>query len=250
MPYSGLMATKELLRSPAVEDYSKAIFSLAVPQRRAGLDERAGRATGHHAGLGLGDAQEARRAGADHPRALPRSAPDRRRAAPRARGDPPSPAARELPGRGAGDALGSSARRGRGARARALRGSRGADRGQARQPDGGPARRPDPERRSRARRSPRPAAWRAWQPGDEGVFVRVSDSDPEMLRYLAGCGISPGDRFAVRERQPFGGPLFVRLRRARARDRRPARRRDARRGRPGARRSRADAGEEASDGHD
>lgn len=45
--------------------------------------------------------------------------------------------------------------------------------------------------------------------GDEGVFVRVSDSDPEMLRYLAGCGISPGDRFIVRERQPFGGPLFV-----------------------------------------
>jgi DtxR family Mn-dependent transcriptional regulator len=46
-------------------------------------------------------------------------------------------------------------------------------------------------------------------PGDEGVFVRVSDSDPEMLRYLADRGISPGDRFAVRERQPFGGPLFV-----------------------------------------
>jgi DtxR family Mn-dependent transcriptional regulator len=45
--------------------------------------------------------------------------------------------------------------------------------------------------------------------GQEGVFVRVSDSDPEMLRYLAGCGISPGDSFTVRERQPFGGPLFV-----------------------------------------
>ncbi len=47
------------------------------------------------------------------------------------------------------------------------------------------------------------------EPGDQGVFVRVSDSDPEMLRYLADRGISPGDRFAVRERQPFGGPLFV-----------------------------------------
>jgi DtxR family Mn-dependent transcriptional regulator len=47
------------------------------------------------------------------------------------------------------------------------------------------------------------------QPGTEGVFVRVSDSDPEMLRYLAECGISPGDRFGVRARQPFGGPLFV-----------------------------------------
>jgi DtxR family Mn-dependent transcriptional regulator len=47
------------------------------------------------------------------------------------------------------------------------------------------------------------------QPGDEGRFVRVSDSDPEMLRYLADRGISPGDRFVVRDRQPFGGPLFV-----------------------------------------
>jgi DtxR family Mn-dependent transcriptional regulator len=46
-------------------------------------------------------------------------------------------------------------------------------------------------------------------PGARGLFVRVSDSDPEMLRYLARCGISPGDRFTVRERQPFGGPLFV-----------------------------------------
>jgi DtxR family transcriptional regulator, Mn-dependent transcriptional regulator len=47
------------------------------------------------------------------------------------------------------------------------------------------------------------------QPGDVGLFVRVSDSDPAMLRYLADRGISPGDRFAVRDRQPFGGPLFV-----------------------------------------
>jgi DtxR family transcriptional regulator, Mn-dependent transcriptional regulator len=47
------------------------------------------------------------------------------------------------------------------------------------------------------------------EPADQGVFVRISDSDPAMLRYLAGCGISPGDRFSVRDRQPFGGPLFV-----------------------------------------
>jgi DtxR family Mn-dependent transcriptional regulator len=47
------------------------------------------------------------------------------------------------------------------------------------------------------------------QPGDEGLFVRISDSDPAMLRYLADRGISPGERFSVRDRQPFGGPLFV-----------------------------------------
>ena len=48
-------------------------------------------------------------------------------------------------------------------------------------------------------------------PGATGVFVRVSDSDPEMLRYLAARGIAPGARFEVLERQPFGGPLFVRF---------------------------------------
>ena len=48
-------------------------------------------------------------------------------------------------------------------------------------------------------------------PGTSGVFVRVSDSDPEMLRYLAERGIAPGDAFEVVERQPFGGPLFVRF---------------------------------------
>jgi DtxR family Mn-dependent transcriptional regulator len=45
--------------------------------------------------------------------------------------------------------------------------------------------------------------------GERGVFVRVSDADPEMLRYLAELGISPGDPFEVLEHQPFGGPLLV-----------------------------------------
>ena len=128
--------------------------------------------------------------------------------APRARGDPPPPADRELPGGSAGHALGSGSRRGGGARARALGGSRGADRGQARAPHRRPPRRSDPHRRAELQ-EPRRASWTSLQPGDQGVFVRVSDSDPEMLRYLAGRGISPGDRFTVRERQPFGGPLFV-----------------------------------------
>ncbi len=47
--------------------------------------------------------------------------------------------------------------------------------------------------------------------GARGTFVRVSDSEPEMLRYLAERGISPGDGFEVIERQPFDGPLFVRF---------------------------------------
>ena len=48
-------------------------------------------------------------------------------------------------------------------------------------------------------------------PGARGLFVRVSDSDPEMLRYLAERGIAPGDRFEVLERQPFEGPLTIRF---------------------------------------
>jgi DtxR family transcriptional regulator, Mn-dependent transcriptional regulator len=51
----------------------------------------------------------------------------------------------------------------------------------------------------------------ALEPGAAGTFVRVSDSDPAMLRYLAERGISPGDPFEVLERQPFGGPLVVRI---------------------------------------
>src|SRR5262249_23116125 len=46
--------------------------------------------------------------------------------------------------------------------------------------------------------------------GASGRLVRVSD-DPEMLRYLAGLGIALGDRLEVVDRQPFGGPVFVRF---------------------------------------
>ena len=47
--------------------------------------------------------------------------------------------------------------------------------------------------------------------GATGTFVRVSDSDPEMLRYLGQRGVAPGASFEVIDRQPFGGPLFVRF---------------------------------------
>ncbi len=51
----------------------------------------------------------------------------------------------------------------------------------------------------------------ALEAGDRGTFVRVSDSDPEMLRFLSDRGIAPGDTFEVVEKQPFDGPLFVRF---------------------------------------
>jgi DtxR family Mn-dependent transcriptional regulator len=51
----------------------------------------------------------------------------------------------------------------------------------------------------------------ALTPGMTGTFTRVSDSDPEMLRYLSERGIAPGDTLEVVEKQPFDGPLFVRF---------------------------------------
>jgi DtxR family transcriptional regulator, Mn-dependent transcriptional regulator len=49
------------------------------------------------------------------------------------------------------------------------------------------------------------------EPGARGRFIRISDSDPDMLRYLAERGIAPGAEFEVVEKQPFGGPSFVRF---------------------------------------
>jgi DtxR family transcriptional regulator, Mn-dependent transcriptional regulator len=49
------------------------------------------------------------------------------------------------------------------------------------------------------------------EPGDRGRFVRVSDSDPAMLRYLSERGVTLGDALEVLDRQPFGGPLTVRF---------------------------------------
>src|SRR5262245_25971171 len=47
------------------------------------------------------------------------------------------------------------------------------------------------------------------EPGQEGVFTRVSDSDASMLRYLAERAIQPGTRLRVLSREPFGGPVVI-----------------------------------------
>jgi DtxR family transcriptional regulator, Mn-dependent transcriptional regulator len=49
------------------------------------------------------------------------------------------------------------------------------------------------------------------EPGACGTLVRVSDDDPEMLRFLTDRGITPGTRLEVIDRQPFEGPLSVRV---------------------------------------
>ncbi|HEY7267798.1 MAG TPA: metal-dependent transcriptional regulator [Solirubrobacterales bacterium] len=49
------------------------------------------------------------------------------------------------------------------------------------------------------------------EPGERGVFARVSDSDSSMLRYLAEREIQPGDGLVVSSREPFGGPVMVEI---------------------------------------
>lgn len=51
----------------------------------------------------------------------------------------------------------------------------------------------------------------ALDPGTEAVFVRVSDANPAMLRFLSARGISIGDRLEMIEQQPFDGPAVVRV---------------------------------------
>lgn len=58
---------------------------------------------------------------------------------------------------------------------------------------------------------PRTLSLAALEPGAHGRLVRVSDADPDMLRYLAERAVRIGDEFEVLERQPFAGPLTVRF---------------------------------------
>jgi DtxR family Mn-dependent transcriptional regulator len=46
--------------------------------------------------------------------------------------------------------------------------------------------------------------------GERARFARVSDSNSEMLRYLSDRGIAPGDELECMGREPFGGPVTVR----------------------------------------
>jgi len=47
--------------------------------------------------------------------------------------------------------------------------------------------------------------------GATGTFVRVSDSNPELLRFLSERGIVPGMELEVVDKHPFDGPLFARV---------------------------------------
>lgn len=44
---------------------------------------------------------------------------------------------------------------------------------------------------------------------------RVSDRDPEMLRYIDSLGLRPGAQITVEKKSPFGGPVWVKVGRKR-----------------------------------
>lgn len=48
-------------------------------------------------------------------------------------------------------------------------------------------------------------------PGELAKLLQVSGRDAELLRYVAALGLRPGVRFEVAARQPFGGPVTIRL---------------------------------------
>jgi DtxR family Mn-dependent transcriptional regulator len=47
--------------------------------------------------------------------------------------------------------------------------------------------------------------------GRAAVVARVQNNDPELLRYLGRLGLYPGAAVSIVSREPFAGPLFVRV---------------------------------------
>ena len=47
------------------------------------------------------------------------------------------------------------------------------------------------------------------QDGDAGTVARISDADPEMLRYFDSVGISLDSRLRVLARRDFAGMISV-----------------------------------------
>src|SRR5262249_43130317 len=47
--------------------------------------------------------------------------------------------------------------------------------------------------------------------GGRAVVRRVPDTDPELLRYIGSLGLLPGASVEMRAREPFNGPMTVRV---------------------------------------
>lgn len=47
--------------------------------------------------------------------------------------------------------------------------------------------------------------------GASARVMRVADEDPDLLRHVAGLGLTPGKTVTLIERAPFGGPIDLRV---------------------------------------
>jgi DtxR family Mn-dependent transcriptional regulator len=68
---------------------------------------------------------------------------------------------------------------------------------------------PIPPKNGAYREEPLESLWSA--AADRLVVRRVSDRDPDVLRYLGTIGVRPGVEIAVVDRAPFDGPVTVRV---------------------------------------
>jgi len=48
-------------------------------------------------------------------------------------------------------------------------------------------------------------------PQEGGVIVKITEEEPELLRYLAILGLRPGASLKVVEKAPFNGPITVKV---------------------------------------
>ena len=69
---------------------------------------------------------------------------------------------------------------------------------------------PIPDRDLRLEHAGAPTTLLDLEPGHTATVSRVPDSDPELLRYLAGLGLVPGSDVRVASFAPFDGPVTVR----------------------------------------
>jgi DtxR family Mn-dependent transcriptional regulator len=49
------------------------------------------------------------------------------------------------------------------------------------------------------------------RPGQRAIIQRVRDSDPELLRYLSGLGLTPGAKITILDFSPFDNNLRLRV---------------------------------------
>ena len=49
------------------------------------------------------------------------------------------------------------------------------------------------------------------EPGERATIKRIPDGSADLLRYLSGLGLLPGEDAEVQVAAPFGGPVTVRV---------------------------------------